>query len=196
MESSLSGNLAGIDLAGSRRRPTGLAILKASRASGPSLLFSGTVYSDEELLSLIEEFDVKCASIDAPLSPSARGYRKIDLALIRSGLRVLPPSFPGMRALVERALKIKGALEARRVIVIETHPRSSLKLSGCGDLTELLSRHGINVGKRVGKDEGDAIICALTAYYYLAGKAVIFREADGEIVLLPPICSHGPRRSR
>lgn len=195
MGSSLNGSLAGIDLAGSQQRPTGLAILGIKGGSGPRLLFLGVVHSNNEVLELVERYRVKYASIDAPLSPSMRGYRKVDLVLIRSGLRVLPPSFPGMRALTQRALEIKKSLEARGVIIIETHPRSSLKLSGCRDLDELLDRHNISVGRRIRKDEGDALVCALTAYYYVFGNVVMFKEVDGEIALLPPICSHNvPKR--
>jgi predicted nuclease with RNAse H fold len=53
--------VAGIDLAGSLRRPTGVCILKGRQAT------VSIAHTDEEILQAVQD-DVQAVAIDAPLS--------------------------------------------------------------------------------------------------------------------------------
>ena len=174
--------VAGIDLAGSPRNPSGVCILFNTRID-----FLGVLYSDEEIVSLILSMKPRIAAIDAPLAHSP-GYREVDREMIRHGYRVLPPGWRSMKMLVTRALLIKEKLEENGIKVIETHPRSALKSSSCSSIDELLAIHGISFEKRVSRDEFDAIIAALVAYHYELGDVEVVEACDGKIYLLPRIC--------
>jgi len=93
-----------------------------------------------------------------------------------------------MRMLVDRALKLKSLFEEQGLLVVETHPRSALKSSGCRDYDELLNAHGIKVGYSLSRDEYDAIVAALVARYYSEDRALKIEASDGVIYLLPRIC--------
>ncbi|MEZ0393877.1 MAG: DUF429 domain-containing protein [Desulfurococcaceae archaeon] len=176
----------GIDLRGSRRRPTGLASFDGR------LLRTRVAFSDEEILGFVRDLSPVAVAIDAPLS-MASGYRLVDREMIRRGYRVLPPGWKGMRVLVERAIYIASELAREGYVVVETHPLSSLKSSRCSSAAELFSALGIAASPYSTKDELDAAIAALTAFYYARGLYEVVSSADGAIVLLPGICGAGRR---
>jgi len=95
-----------------------------------------------------------------------------------------------MRMLVERSLKIKAMIEQYGVVVIETHPLSALKSSGCRDYTQLFTAHGLILDREIGRDEADALVSALVAKYYATGNAFKVGARDGIVYLLPKICGH------
>jgi len=121
------------------------------------------VISDEEIIQLCKNTLV---AIDSPLSLS-KGYRRVDIEMIKRGYRVLPPSF--MTSLVKRAMNLSKELR-----VIETHPTSSAKNLGLywRDFTKV-------------KDEFDAVLCALAAFSYDVGIAQKIEAEDGVIYLVP-----------
>ncbi len=176
--------VAGLDLRARQDRPSGIAFLQKRR-----LIFISKVYGDEEILSLLDKYKPKIVAIDSPLSHS-RGFRRVDRKMIKMGYKVLPPGWPAMRKLVSRAIRLREILERRGVLVIETHPRSSLLSSGCS-IWELMVREGLEQSliRDLSKDEIDALIAALTAYHYMIGDYVSVKDVDGEIILLPRICS-------
>ncbi len=177
--------VAGLDLAGSPRRPSGYAV-----ACSAKLTDYGIVYADDEVLEKLR--GARVVAIDAPLSlpKSGRGFRKVDLKLIRMGYRVLPPTMPGMRMLTERAIALAKRLEHEGVKVIETHPRSAWMNSGCGNELEAASKILANVprGGRLLRDVVDAIVAAAVAWTYMVGRAVRVEAQDGVIYLLPRLC--------
>ncbi len=174
--------VAGIDLAGSPRNPSGICILFDTKID-----FLGILYSDEDIVSLIMSRKPRIVAIDAPLAHS-KGYREVDKEMIRHGYRVLPPGWRSMKILVSRALLIRERLEENGIKVIETHPRSALKSSGCSSIYELLAIYGIRLEEKVSRDEVDAIIAALVAYHYELGDVEVVEAKDGKIYLLPRIC--------
>ncbi|AHC50636.1 nuclease [Sulfolobus acidocaldarius SUSAZ] len=149
----------GIDLA--VKRPSTIAIFE------DSLIHVSDVVSDEEILSGCS--GSKVTAIDSPLSMS-KGFRKVDKMMIRNGFRVLPPSW--MKGLVERAIRLNSVLNSE---VIETHPTSSEK--------------NINLNWRdfgaKKKDEVDAVMCAIVAYFKHSGNILKVEAEDGTIYLLP-----------
>ncbi|NPA98365.1 MAG: DUF429 domain-containing protein [Crenarchaeota archaeon] len=176
--------VAGLDLRARSDKPTGIAFLEDNK-----LVFVSKTYTDEEIIMLINRYNPLVIAIDAPLS-HAKGFREVDKKMIRQGYRVLPPGWKSMKKLVSRALRIKNLLDSKGIHVIETHPRSSLKSSGCS-IEKLLARIGIDKERirRLSRDEIDAVIAALTAYHYARGEYISVKDVDGEIILLPRICS-------
>ncbi len=173
--------VAGLDPAGTARRPSGVAVLYNT-----SILFLGIVYRDEEIIEVILRYKPIVVAIDSPLSFSDK-YRQVDIAMKKHGYPVLPPGWRSMRILIERSLKIKKQLEKHGIAVIETHPLSALKHSECS-FNDLLKKHGLKIHRKLVKDEIDALIAALVAYYYVKGLADNISAPDGVIYLLPRIC--------
>jgi len=173
--------VAGIDLAGDPRRPTGLAVISGLKLS------LRTVFSDTEICEAVNS--VRLAAVDAPLTRSRRGYRCLDKCLIKLGFRVLPPSFPGMNRLTERGIRLRRRLEELGVRVFETHPLSCCKALGIGNregFLEFMEKKGYKLAGELNRHTVDAAIAAYTAALHLAGLTIIIRAADGELVLPKP----------
>ncbi|AAY79542.1 DUF429 domain-containing protein [Sulfolobus acidocaldarius] len=149
----------GIDLA--VKRPSTIAVFENT------LIYVSDVVTDGEILSGCS--GSKIIAIDSPLSMS-KGFRKVDRLMIKNGFRVLPPSW--MKGLVERAIRLNSILNAE---VIETHPTSSEKN---------INLNWKDVGAKK-KDELDAVICALVAYFKDKGNILKIEAEDGIIYLLP-----------
>lgn len=160
--------IVGLDLAGKDKNPSGYCVLEINefqeRVTKILLLFT-----DEQIIDEIEKEKPELICIDAPLSFPSKGYfRDSDLALISLGFRPLSPVFPGMKTLVERAIKLKNILENKGYKVIEVFPRATEKILN------------LKKERRVNKDKYDAFLCAITGKYYLQNK---FEILDGEIVI-------------
>lgn len=100
--------VVGIDLAGSPKRSTGLCVLRDLKAE------PHVVFSDEEILNLIDGARPLLVPIDAPLS-LPKGWRTIhdragehlrdcDGELLRRKIRLFPVTPGPMRMLMERGL--------------------------------------------------------------------------------------------
>lgn len=160
--------IVGLDLAGVDKNPTGYCLLEINeieeRVSKILLLFK-----NEQIIEEIEKEKPDLICIDAPLSFPSKGYfRSSDLILISLGFRPLSPILPGMRALVERAIKLKNVLENNGYRVIEVFPRATERILN------------LKKERKVNKDKYDAFLCALTGKYYLQNK---FEILDNEIVI-------------
>lgn len=175
--------VAGLDPSGSERRRSGLAILDDN-----DLIYLNMPRSDSDIVEAVLSYMPAVIAIDSPLSYAER-YREVDLLMKRLSYRVLPPGWKGMRKLVERSISLKRVFEGRGVAVIETHPRSALKSSGCRDFEELLSKHGIALNRAASRDEYDALVAALVAKHYVSGSALKVEARDGAIYLLPRVCT-------
>jgi len=150
----------GIDLA--VKRPSAVGILENNIVCVKELMDNIEIYEECK--------DALVISIDAPLSTS-NGFREVDKEMIRKGYKVLPPSW--MRELVNKAIALKELFVNK--VVIETHPTSSLKNLNL-NWREFSSK----------KDIIDAVICALTSYYYFIRKTMEISSIDGSIYILPP----------
>ncbi len=183
----------GIDLAVRKGKCCAIASLRDSRiAIKCSFSWEETIQCLEKL---VNGCDYCIAAIDAPLSlgPS-KGFRDVDRELISKGFRVLPPSFPGMRRLTEKAIELAQWLRALGCTVVETHPRSALRNSGCLNVGAALSRLGlprVNIAGELSKwskDLEDALVALCVAICVDRGCVEAVTASDGEIVLLSRIC--------
>ena len=167
--------VAGIDP--SLRRPSGVAVIEGGRLKS-WLADWGDVARDVSGSLVI--------AIDAPLTLPKSGYfRDVDKAMVRLGLRVLPPGWRWMRELALRSIELASRLREGGSIVIETHPRSVLKYLNIGSLEELASLLGVTINEvNGGRDAVDAAVCALVAYSYVICASESVKGSDGEIYLV------------
>ncbi|BEP18615.1 hypothetical protein PYJP_19670 [Pyrofollis japonicus] len=181
--------IAGLDLAAIHRRPTGLAILDTATRS---IIFLEEVFSDEDVVDPIMHHRVGLVVVDAPLSfpPRGRGFRDVERMAMAKGARFLPLTMRSMIMLAERAIRLKRMLEVAGIIVVETHPSSSLKISGCS-FSQLLEELNVSLPRRPrSRHEEDAIIAALTGLCVLEDCAELFETGHDRLVLLKQICKH------
>ncbi len=174
----------GVDLAGSILRPTGLAIVHERSVT------CMTLYSSEDIVKVIAKTRPRLIAIDAPLSLPLNGrMRCVDRMMHKLGFPVLPPLFPGMKALTIRGLILKALLEESGMNVIEVHPRSSLKAlkriwGRSLSLSDIASKLGLCFSHNPkNKHEEDAFLAAITALLHLRGRTRVISCVDGEIVL-------------
>ena len=176
--------VAGIDLAGRSKQPTGFCCLGEKHA------WVIEIHEDHELISLVKQCSPRVVAIDAPLSlPTTGAYRQVDLRLKKMGCPVLPPLFRGMKLLTERAIKLASMLRGMGFNVIEVHPRSTLKLLGFKEpfsldvIARSLGFTIVSPSSPLSKHELDAFAAAYTAWLHLRGKTLIVAEKDGSIVV-------------
>ena len=186
--------VAGVDLAAGRR--TGVAIVGV--INGRPFLLESHILGFEEAAWLLRCYGVRVAAVDAPLSHASIGaWRVIDLAGRRLGLRLLPPGWRGMRRLVEAARVLMRVALDGGVSIIETHPSSVVKVSGCGDARSLLERcYAGMLDEPRGRDEVDAAVAGCVAYCFLYGCYARVEAVDGSIWLVDPrVCRYPPTTS-
>jgi hypothetical protein len=188
--------ILGIDLAGSKKRKTGICILNEKLEAN-----SFFVFSDKEILDLIEKEKPDLIAIDAPLSlPKGRNslkrkskihFRECDRELWKLGIKFFPITLGPMRKLTERGIKLKKILE-KKYKVIEVYPGATQdilkiprKQKGLKKLKRGLEGLGIKILKKSPNgDELDAITSAFTGFLYLKGKYIaIGDEKEGQIIL-------------
>ena len=156
--------IAGVDL--SVRRKSALATLN---------LLDGTLRLDkvdgQDLLRELREVDI--VAVDSPLSyrPPFRDFERL---MIRKGFRLLPLSLKGMRDLTLMGIELKNKLEAYGTAVLETHPSSALRVVGPPRFSSLSC---------LDKDLMDSLVCLLASYSLLKNKVIVFKGADGVLVL-------------
>lgn len=174
----------GIDLTGSEKRASGLALL-----NGNKLEFTKLVHTDSEIVNEAISASADIISIDAPLSlpeDPKKIYRNCDLELKRRGIGVFWCLLPSMRNLTMRGIKLAGELRSLHLDVIESYPGAAqdiLKIprknKGIDILARALADFGILGNLSVSHDELDAITAALVGIYYLQGDY----EALGTMIL-------------
>ena len=194
--------VAGIDLAGSPKRNTGVCLLKGKR-----ILRWDTLFSDEEIVNFIDVSKPHLIAIDAPLNlPPGRKtlddrngehFRPCDRELLRRGIRFFPITLGPMRMLTERGIFLSRAFARKGYSVIEMYPgaaqdvwETGRKQDGLPKLRRGLERLGVKgLDKNMNGDELDAVTGALVAYWYMKGKAeVLGNFKEGAIVIpLPDI---------
>jgi predicted nuclease with RNAse H fold len=175
--------VVGIDLAGLETNPSGFAVLEDGEFE------TSLAYSDEQIIELCKSHGPDLVAIDAPLTLPRRGnLRKSDLSLIRRGLRVFPPTFAGMRKLTERGMRLAKKLRAKKIRVIEVHPRTSgLILFHAADRARWLAEmdrlgYGVRGGKS--RHEIDAVMAAMTGLLHLRRKTEeVGARREGSIVI-------------
>jgi hypothetical protein len=188
-------SVVGLDLAGVERRPTGLCILRDMKAE------TSLVYTDKEILNIIEETRPEIVAIDAPLSlPLGREsmdqrtnvhLRECDKELLRKGIKFFPITLGPMRKLTARGIKLAGVLENKHFRVIEVYPGGAQdilgiprKQRGLKKLRAGLEKVGIKgLNDRMSDHELDAATCAFVGKLFLEGKSVTYGTSEQAIVM-------------
>lgn len=204
MESPIK--IAGIDLAGSPRRPTGICLIE-----GP-VIKTAVLYSDGELIENIEQAKPLVVAVDAPLSlPPGRcdiedregsHFRSCDLALRERRIRFFPVTLGPMRMLTQRGISLKRELEKLGSRVVEVYPGGAQDIWGLPRARK--SREGLEKGLRklvrkefnlrfsrsskfpeaLTADELDAITAALVGLMYFNGQAELYGSGE-QIIVMP-----------
>jgi hypothetical protein len=192
--------VAGIDLAGSPKRNTGVCLLKGRR-----IIFWKTLFSNEEILEFIDRTKPHLIAIDAPLNlPPGRKtlddrngehFRPCDRELLKRGIRFFPITLGPMRMLTERGIALKKKFTRKGYDVIEMYPgaaqdvwKTGRKQVGLHKLRRGLEKLGVKgLDKKMNGDELDAITGALVGFWYMKGKAeVLGNFKEGAIVIPLP----------
>ena len=187
--------VVGIDLAGSPRRPTGVCLLKGTKA------YSQIALTDEEILNTIHQARPDLVPIDAPLSlPKGRQtihdragehLRECDRELQRRKIRFFPITLGPMRMLTERGLALKAEIETMGYQVVECYPGAAQDIWGIPrqhhDLKGLLKglkKLGVRgLTTKMTSDELDAVSAALVGRLFLLGKGEMLGGKNG--ILIP-----------
>lgn len=177
--------VAGIDLAGSPKNPTGYCLLTVAgeRKTVETLILQ----SDDDIISRLESDKPSLTAVDAPLVFENRG-RECDRILREYG--ALPVTLPGMTMLAER-----GADLARRLSnsfeLIEVYAKASAKILGVYHKDDFSFQKNImsldldgDINTRLfSRDELDAVLAAITAYLHTDGQTKTVGGDDGKIVV-------------
>src|SRR5262245_9240144 len=174
----------GIDLAGSPKRPTGVCILRGTRAA------TGIVFSDAELFRFIERVPATNIGVDAPLflpfgrcclrdtcsCPRDIHFRECDLELRRRGIRFFPMTLGPMRQLTARGIALSRSLQDIGHSVLETYPGAAQDLwriprqKNISGLRKGLERFVTLPKRPMECHELDAVTCALLAQLHYKGR--------------------------
>ncbi|MEM1537606.1 MAG: DUF429 domain-containing protein [Candidatus Nezhaarchaeales archaeon] len=180
--------VVGIDLAGSSRSWSGWAFISDDK------LVVKVLRSDGEILQETFRVSPLLVAIDAPLTTPSKGIaRPVDLDMRRKGYPVLPPLFPGMKDLTNRAIRLKNEVVQKGIEVVEVHPLSSrralaLPLKEWEKLREALKLMGFkgDIDRELNQHELDAVVCAYTGSLYLINEVEIVGDREAFIVLPKP----------
>lgn len=188
--------ILGVDLAGVPHRPTGLCLLRDRDAE------TMLVYTDDEILGIIEDERPDLVTVDAPLTlPPGRKsihqrngqhFRPCDLELRRRKIPFFPITLGPMRGLTERGMALKKRIEEKGIGVVEIYPGGAQDIWGIPRVKR--DKHGLREGLcRLGvrglredcsDHELDAATAALVGKLYLEGTAEIYgRFSSGAIVM-------------
>lgn len=154
----------GVDLAASRRKPTGMCTINDE-------VKCRTVFTDDEILEEVERAEI--VAVDAPLTETDEPFRDAEREIMNSYISILPLTTPGMKRLSGRALYVFTKTD---VEVIETYPRAvekELEIEQVSVDIEFNNEH-----------EYDAYLCALTAKAYEVDQYLSFGE-EGEEIIIP-----------
>ena len=177
--------VAGIDLAGTEKKPTGVCILEGMYHR------SIIAFQDEEILEKVTSANPEIIAIDAPLTIPARGYERNVEKIMRSmGYRLLPPLLGGMRKLTQRGVKLHSELKKRGFWTIEVHPLTSRKIMGMPERDiNAIRRFFLSIGVRgdvevkdLSIHEIDALTAAVVALLHLEGLTTVVGDEEGYIV--------------
>lgn len=189
--------VVGVDLAGSPKRPTGVCVLRESRAA------TSLCFSDEDIMKAVTDAGAGLAAVDAPLSlpPGRRSiedregghFRPCDLELRKRRIPFFPVTLGPMRGLTARGIKLKQELEKAGVRVIEIYPGGAQDVWGLPrgrrDLDGLrrgLRRLGLRGLRRSACDhELDAASGALAGMLYLLGRAEVLGDLETGAIIMP-----------
>jgi uncharacterized protein len=189
--------VVGLDLAGVPGRPTGFCLLRGLEARTKDL------FSDAEILDACAAAGPDLVAIDAPLHlPPGRSsihdrndshYRPCDLELRRRKIPFFPITLGPMRGLTERGMRLRTALEGRKIRTVEMYPggaqdtwripRARRDRKGLRRGLAQLGLRGLRTG--ASDHELDAATGALVGRLYLQGRAEVLGDFETGAILMP-----------
>ncbi len=165
----------GIDLTGSEKRASGVAVLWDDNN-----VLTLRLKKDEHMMTVVRTMKPNVVSIDSPLSlpeDTTKIYRDCELTLKRRGIGVYWCLLPSMKALTMRGIALATRMRSEGFNVIESYPGAAQdilgiprKSKGIQVLAEGLAEYGIKGDLAVSHDELDAITSAIVGQLYLEGK--------------------------
>lgn len=187
----------GVDLAGVPHRPTGVCLLSGSEAK------TALLYSDRDILDVLEQKKPDLVTVDAPLSlPPGREsihqknrqhFRLCDLELKRRKIPFFPITLGPMRMLTERGMMLKKKIEQMGIQTLEIYPggaqdiwkipRAKHDLEGLRAGLQGLGIKGLD--RKYSPHELDAVTAAFVGILYLEGKAEIVGDFSSGAIILP-----------
>ncbi len=187
----------GVDLAGSRKRPTGICLMDARMG-----VWCSTVFLDREIMSAAEKASADMVAIDAPLSlPPGRenidsrsgGHLRVcDRELLRRKIKFFPITLGPMRMLTRRGISLCGILREQGKRVIEVYPGAAQDILNIArqkfpeELREGLESLGIrNLPRKPSVHELDAVTAAYVGLMHLKGRTQTIGDEDGGGIVLP-----------
>ncbi len=186
--------IAGIDLAGSPRRPTGVCILRGLSAQ------THIAFADDDILQWITQAKPDLVPIDAPLTlPPGRTsihdrtgehFRACDREMQLLGIRFFPITIGPMRMLTERGIALRKKIETLGYRVVECYPGAAQDIWGLprqhrdrAGLLAGLRKLGVNgLPAELTGDELDGVTAALVGRWFLQGKGEMVGGAEGIII--------------
>ncbi|AEM39719.1 protein of unknown function DUF429 [Pyrolobus fumarii 1A] len=173
--------ILGVD-PGLRRGGTGVAV--AEYRGGRAMLLDVRATSLVEAAWLAKSLEPHVVVVDSPLSLPSGPWRRIDLVGKRLGLRLLPPGWRGMRRMVEEVTRLfRGGW-----LLLETHPSSVVRVSGCPSGEALVENCFDSIlSSWSTRDELDAAIAACVGVAFIAGFWARIEASDGSIWLVDPM---------
>ena len=182
-------NILGIDLAAKEKNPTGICILNTK-----GFKFD-TVFSNKDICELVFTEFPSLIIVDSPLSlPKGRcclekdcecavggHFRQAEKEIRKYG-NVLPLTFKGMKMLTLRGITISSRLK-NDFTVIESHPRTSLKVLGYDNFIKLLKPY--NVKSNLNEHELDAAVLAITGYLHTNNCSLELGDNEEGTIVIP-----------
>ncbi len=187
----------GIDLAGSEKRKTGIALMDDNLNCSYF-----TVYLDTEIIKAVKNKKPDVVTIDAPLSiPRGRSdiedkdgphFRKCDIELREMGIKFFPITLGPMRMLTKRGIRLSKVLKHLGFIVLESYPggvQDVLKIPRKKDLDALIKGlRGLGIKgckDDMNEHEADAATIAYLGILYLRNLAMPLGDPEEGLLYLP-----------
>jgi predicted nuclease with RNAse H fold len=186
--------VAGVDLSGSEKRPTGWAALRGPVAE------TALLRTDDEIVAATLAVRPRVVSIDAPLSVPASGIiRESERELMALRVGVYPCLLPSMRALTARGMRLKAIFEESGLRVIEGFPGAAQdalgiprKKASVAELRDGLAAFGLVLPDApVSHHELDAVTAALVGQFFAKRRFHAF-GAPGEVPIIAPLLTGRP----
>jgi len=198
--------VVGIDLTGSKARPTGWCVLENDYA------VTKRIESDDEIIEETVRSRPALVSIDSPLSlpkgrkdvsdddPGRKTYgimRRCERSLKKRGINVYPSLIKSMQRLTARGIRLAHHFRSLGIPVIESYPGAAQDIMGIPRkraslefLSKGLKEFGIRgkfIRHPVSHDELDAITSAVVGLFFWSGKFEALGNEDEEYLIIPDI---------
>lgn len=198
--------IAGIDLTGSERRPTGWSLLTGNVAT------TAMISTDDDIYKRTLDANPDLVSIDSPLSlPAGRTrvtdddpmreeigiMRQCERILKQRGVNVYPSLIPSMQKLTARGIRLAQRFREAGIPVIESYPGAAQDIMGIlrkraslPHLAKGLSDFGIEgefTHVKISHDELDAITAAVVGQFFWAGRFEALGNEAEEYLIIPDL---------